>query len=134
MSAIAPRRKGWCPGALRPMETGDGLLARVRASGGRLALDQAAAVAEGALACGNGAISLSARGNLQVRGVSEETLPDLQARLAAAGVLAIAPCALRMARAKGMATPTMNMKAGWMRSQKAIHSQGLWSNCSAIQE
>ena len=87
MSAIAPRRKGWCPGALRPMETGDGLLARVRASGGRLALDQAAAVAEGALACGNGAISLSARGNLQVRGVSEETLPDLQARLAAAGVL-----------------------------------------------
>ena len=31
MNPIAPRRKGWCPGALRPMETGDGLLARVRA-------------------------------------------------------------------------------------------------------
>ena len=46
MNAIAPRRKGWCPGALRPMETGDGLLARVRASGGRLSLDQAAAIAE----------------------------------------------------------------------------------------
>ena len=30
MNAIAPRRKGWCPGALRPMETGDGLLVRVR--------------------------------------------------------------------------------------------------------
>ena len=87
MSAIAPRRKGWCPGALRPMETGDGLLVRVRASGGRLALDQAAAIAEGARACGNGAISLSARGNLQVRGVSEKTLPDLQARLGAAGLL-----------------------------------------------
>jgi precorrin-3B synthase len=87
MSAIASRRKGWCPGALRPMETGDGLLVRVRASGGRLTLDQAAAIAEGALACGNGAISLSARGNLQVRGVSEKTLPDLQARLGAADLI-----------------------------------------------
>ena len=87
MSAIAPRRKGWCPGALRPMATGDGLLVRVRASGGRLTLDQAGAIAAGALVSGNGAISLSARGNLQVRGVSERTLPDLQARLAAVGLL-----------------------------------------------
>ena len=87
MSAMAPRRKGWCPGALRPMETGDGLLVRVRASGGRLTLDQAAVIAEGALACGNGAISLSARGNLQVRGVSEKTLADLLARLAVADLL-----------------------------------------------
>ncbi len=82
----APRRKGWCPGALRPMETGDGLLARVRASGGRLALGEAAAIADAALACGNGVIGLSSRANLQVRGVSGRTLPDLQARLAAAGL------------------------------------------------
>ncbi len=87
MNPVAPRRKGWCPGALRPMETGDGLLARVRTSGGRLTLDQAAAIAEAALACGNGAISLSARGNLQVRGVSERTLPELQARLGDAGLI-----------------------------------------------
>jgi precorrin-3B synthase len=87
MNPVAPRRKGWCPGALRPMETGDGLLARVRTSGGRLTLDQAAAVAEAALACGNGAISLSARGNLQVRGISERTLPELQARLGDAGLI-----------------------------------------------
>jgi precorrin-3B synthase len=87
MSAAAPRRKGWCPGALRPMETGDGLLVRVRASGGRLTLDQASAIAEASLACGNGAISLSARGNLQLRGVSERTLPDLHARLGAASLI-----------------------------------------------
>ena len=87
MNPVAPRRKGWCPGALRPMETGDGLLARVRASGGLLSLDQAAAIAEASLACGNGAISLSARGNLQVRGVSERTLPELQARLDDAGLI-----------------------------------------------
>ena len=96
MSPIAPRRKGWCPGALRPLETGDGLLVRVRASGGRLALDQAAVIAESAVACGNGAISLSARGNLQVRGVSERTLRDLQARLGAAGLIDSDPEAERL--------------------------------------
>jgi precorrin-3B synthase len=83
----APRRKGWCPGALRPMETGDGLLARVRASGGRLTLDQAEAIADCAFAHGNGAIALSARGNLQIRGVREATLAELQASLDAAGLL-----------------------------------------------
>lgn len=87
MKAKAARRKGWCPGTLRPMEAGDGLLVRVRASGGRLTLDQAATIAEAAAACGNAAISLSARANLHVRGVSERTLPDLQARLGAAGLI-----------------------------------------------
>jgi precorrin-3B synthase len=87
MSAIAPRRKGWCPGALRPMETGDGLLARVRAPRGRLSLDQAAVVAESAIVCGNGAIGLSARGNLHLRGLSGRTLPDLHARLSDAGLI-----------------------------------------------
>jgi precorrin-3B synthase len=92
MSAIAARsvgshpappcRKGWCPGALRPMETGDGLLARVRAPRGRLSPDQAAALADAAIRCGNGAIGLSGRGNLHLRGLSERTLPDLHAHLA----------------------------------------------------
>jgi precorrin-3B synthase len=63
------------------METGDGLIARVRAAGGRLSLDQAAVVAECAVACGNGAIGLSSRGNLHLRGLSESTLSDLHVRL-----------------------------------------------------
>jgi precorrin-3B synthase len=83
----APYRKGWCPGALRPMETGDGLLARVRAPRGRLSLDQAAALADAALRCGNGAIGLSSRANLHLRGLSERTLPGLHARLEAAGLI-----------------------------------------------
>jgi precorrin-3B synthase len=97
MSAIAlraqnsrpapPYRKGWCPGALKPMETGDGLLARVRAPRGRLSLDQAAALADAAIACGNGAIGLTARANLHLRGLSERTLPDLHARLEDAGLI-----------------------------------------------
>jgi precorrin-3B synthase len=82
-----PSRKGWCPGAWRPMETGDGLLARVRAPRGRLSLDQADALADAAIACGNGALGLSARSNLHLRGVSDLTLPDLHARLEDAGLI-----------------------------------------------
>ncbi len=91
MSPIAPRRKGWCPGALRPMETGDGLIARVRAPRGRLSLDQAASVAESALRCGAGAIGLSGRGNLHLRGLTERTVPDLHARLTQAGLIDVDP-------------------------------------------
>jgi precorrin-3B synthase len=82
-----PYRKGWCPGILTPMETGDGLLARVRTPRGRLSLDQAAALADAALRCGNGIIGLTARANLHLRGLSESTLPDLHARLEDAGLI-----------------------------------------------
>jgi precorrin-3B synthase len=83
----APYRKGWCPGTLKPMETGDGLLARVRARRGRLSLDQAAALAGAAIFCGNGAIGLTGRANLHLRGLSEAILPDLHARLEGVGLL-----------------------------------------------
>jgi precorrin-3B synthase len=83
----APYRKGWCPGVLTPMESGDGLLARVRALRARLSLDQAAALADAAVRCGNGVIGLSARTNLHLRGLSERTLPDLHARLKDAGLI-----------------------------------------------
>jgi precorrin-3B synthase len=69
------------------METGDGLLARVRAPRGRLSLDQAAALSDAAIRCGNGVIGLSARANLHLRGLSEGTLPDLHARLKESGLI-----------------------------------------------
>lgn len=87
MTGLAPRRNGWCPGALKPMETGDGLLVRVRVPGGRLSLDQAATIAAIARGEGNGLITLSARANLQIRGVTPATLPSLQARLAAVSLI-----------------------------------------------
>ena len=37
MSAAAI--KGWCPGALRPMQSGDGLVVRVRPFGGRVLIE-----------------------------------------------------------------------------------------------
>lgn len=62
--------KGWCPGALRPMMSGDGLVVRVRPRRGCLSSVQAQGVADAARRYGNGIIDLSSRANLQVRGVS----------------------------------------------------------------
>lgn len=62
--------KGWCPGALRPMESGDGWVVRVRVPGGRMTPDQARGIAAAAARHGNGLIDLSARANVQLRGVT----------------------------------------------------------------
>lgn len=63
--------KGWCPGALRPMQSGDGLVVRVRPFGGRLDAPQITGLAELAGQHGNGLIDVTSRANLQIRGVSE---------------------------------------------------------------
>jgi precorrin-3B synthase len=66
-----PQIKGWCPGALRPMLSGDGWVVRVRPYAGRLRRAQADGLATLAAAHGNGMFDLSARGNIQIRGVTE---------------------------------------------------------------
>jgi precorrin-3B synthase len=63
--------KGWCPGALRPMRSGDGLVVRIRPHGGRLSRAQAFAIADMADRFGNGLMDLTNRANLQIRGVSD---------------------------------------------------------------
>ncbi|MGL4319245.1 MAG: precorrin-3B synthase [Paracoccaceae bacterium] len=68
----APVVKGWCPGALRPMLSGDGWLVRIRPPMGQLTPAQAVGVGQAALKHGNGVIDLSSRANLQLRGVREE--------------------------------------------------------------
>ncbi|WP_034999665.1 precorrin-3B synthase [Beijerinckia mobilis] len=79
--------KGWCPGALRPMPAGDGLLLRLRPKGSAVSIDAARAIAAVAAHCGNGGIELSMRGNLQLRGFAPETLPEALAQLARHGLL-----------------------------------------------
>jgi precorrin-3B synthase len=79
--------KGWCPGALRPMQSGDGLVVRLRPPLGRLSPTQAKAIAEAAKIHGNGIIDLSARANLQLRGVSEASHPRLIDDLRAQGLI-----------------------------------------------
>lgn len=83
----APVIQGWCPGALRPMMSGDGLVVRVRPRGGRLTPEQAKGIAELSARHGNGLIDLSARANVQLRGVSEAAHGALIAGLAALGLI-----------------------------------------------
>ena len=82
-----PPLKGWCPGALRPMESGDGLIVRLKLTGGIVPLDLAARIADWSQSFGNGEIDLTGRANLQIRGVSDTTLPGLQDAIAEAGLL-----------------------------------------------
>ncbi len=79
--------KGWCPGALRPMESGDGLIVRVRPWCGTLTIEQTLGLADSAEQFGNGNIDLTRRANLQLRGVGEDALDRLQAVLADLGLL-----------------------------------------------
>ena len=73
--------KGWCPGALQPMPSGDGLIVRIRPFCGALSLAQASGLADLAGRLGNGHIDLTRRANLQIRGLAEGNLPALHERL-----------------------------------------------------
>jgi len=79
--------KGWCPGALRPMQSGDGLIVRVRPQSASLRAQDLGALADAALQFGNGHIDLTRRANLQIRGVSEASLSDLHDVIASLGLL-----------------------------------------------
>lgn len=84
---VTPVIQGWCPGALRPMASGDGWVVRVRPRLGRLTPAQAAGIAELAQAHGNGLIDLSARANVQLRGVTEASHAPLISGLRALGLI-----------------------------------------------
>ena len=85
MNALSPEalRRGWCPSALKPMETGDGWLVRLHPPGAKLTAVQLIRIAGLAAQHGNGLIEISARANLQIRGVKLETHPALVATLLA---------------------------------------------------
>ncbi|MGA3341528.1 MAG: precorrin-3B synthase, partial [Methylocella sp.] len=77
MMSEVPLRKGWCPGARRPMPAKDGLLVRLRISGSIVAAAIIRGLAQAGRDHGNGLFDLSARSNLQIRGVRESALPAL---------------------------------------------------------
>lgn len=66
--------KGWCPSALRPMESGDGFLVRLKPRAATLSAAAVAGLAAVAQRFGNGVVDLTNRGNLQVRGLRVEGL------------------------------------------------------------
>ncbi|SEO49622.1 precorrin-3B synthase [Salinihabitans flavidus] len=82
-----PAAKGWCPGAHRPMMSGDGLVVRVRPRLARLSARQALGLCAAASRFGSGIIDLTSRANLQIRGVAEANHEPLLQELNALGLL-----------------------------------------------
>jgi precorrin-3B synthase len=90
-SPAARVRADACPGALQTHAAADGALARVRVPGGLLTGDRLRALAAAARELGDGALELTSRGNVQLRGLADGAAGELGERLAAAGLLPSAP-------------------------------------------
>jgi precorrin-3B synthase len=96
-------KRGWCPTVHAPMPSGDGLLLRVKPFGGRLSADMLRTLAVVAAGCGNGAVELTGRGNIQLRGLTEVTAQLAAAALVDAGLAD--PDPTREARRNVIAVP-----------------------------
>ena len=82
------QRRGACPALFTPMQTGDGLLARI-VPAERITPGAFAAFCAAARRHGNGTIEVSARGSLQVRGLTAASAPRFADEVAALGVAAL---------------------------------------------
>jgi precorrin-3B synthase len=69
------------------MRSGDGLILRLRITGGRLGPEMGRAIADIALRHGNGELDLGRRGGLQLRGVREDDYAAVLAEVATLGLL-----------------------------------------------
>ena len=72
---IPPRRRGVCPSLAAPMQTGDGLLARLTPSGATIPFDALTALCAAARRHGSGIIEITSRGSIQVRGLTATSAP-----------------------------------------------------------
>jgi precorrin-3B synthase len=82
----APRRRGICPGLSTPMPTGDGLLARL-VPAAPIPLDAMVGFCEAARRHGNGVIEISARGSLQIRGLTPRSAPLFASAVGELGIV-----------------------------------------------
>jgi precorrin-3B synthase len=84
-SVVRPLVRGVCPGLTAPMSTGDGLLVRLMPTG-PIPLDAFIAFCTAARQHGNGTLEISARGSLQVRGLTPQSAPIFASTVAALGI------------------------------------------------
>lgn len=79
-------RRGACPALSAPMQTGDGLLVRLNPVAGGVSPKALIGLCESALRHGNGVVEVTARGSLQIRGLTAESAPLLAAEVDALGI------------------------------------------------
>ncbi len=76
-----------CPGILDLHEARDGLVARIRLPGGYASSARLASVAALTSRFGDGRVDLTARGNVQIRGIQAGAAGDMAQRATAAGLM-----------------------------------------------
>ena len=86
VASAGGRIRGACPSLAAPMATGDGLLVRLRPTAAALRIEQMLRLTDAAARYGNGIIEVTARGNLQLRGLRQSTLQPLATALAEAAI------------------------------------------------
>ncbi|WP_378950227.1 precorrin-3B synthase [Mesorhizobium sp. ANAO-SY3R2] len=79
-------RRGACPALSAPMQTGDGLLVRLNPLTGEIAPKTLIGLCESALRHGNGIVEVTARGSIQIRGLTAESAALLAAEVDALGI------------------------------------------------
>lgn len=82
----APLRRSACPSLAFPMQTGDGLLARINTVTGSISPGELRRVAEAAARHGNGILEVTRRGSLQVRGLTIESAALFSEDVFASGI------------------------------------------------
>lgn len=80
-------RRGACPGLSAPMQTGDGLLVRLRPIG-TIALTPFIKLCAAARQFGNGIVEVTARGSIQIRGLSPASAPRFADAIASLNIAA----------------------------------------------
>lgn len=83
---MTPERRGACPTLRKPMETGDGLLARLHPRDRRLTVAELHGLCEAASRFGNGLVEITGRGSLQVRGLLPDSVEPFAEAVEALGI------------------------------------------------
>jgi precorrin-3B synthase len=121
MNRVTGQRRGFCPSLWTPMESGDGLLVRVRPAHGARGIDaaQLRELVQLASAHGNGLIEVTRRARLQLRGVRPDSLIALQMALVRLGLAESSAARALQARVDRSAALIVNPYSGlsWQCAQ-----------------
>ncbi|MEJ6784439.1 precorrin-3B synthase [Aminobacter sp. Piv2-1] len=79
-------RRGACPALSAPMQTGDGLLVRINPLAGELAPKTLIGLSDSAARHGNGIVEVTARGSIQIRGLTADSACLLAEEVDALGI------------------------------------------------
>ena len=131
-----PRRRGICPGLSAPMPTGDGLLVRLMPTE-PVPPDAFIRLCEAAHRHGNGTMEISARGSLQVRGLTPCTAPLFASAVAELGIVThegvpvivgLAPVSAKLSCGSAAVSPSAQGKGEEFAAPPQLQSKNILAN------